>query len=131
MTYKTLVILLGLAILSSCANEDKETFKVIYSFKFLSEETCKVLIIYKDSTDYTTFYTDKDWSKEVYLSEKDMASLLIIPQVYYKAWENNLEEDNLFPKNNILLKGQIIHNKKTITSNGKDNINISLFPKDI
>lgn len=131
MIYKTFVILFGLVILSSCANNDKEAFKVTYDFKFISEDTCKVLIIYKDSIDYISFCTDKNWSKDVSLSRKDMASLLIIPQVYYKTGQNSIGDNSLFPSNNILLKGQIIHKKKTITANGKDNINIALFPKDL
>lgn len=130
--YNLLAALFYLTIPNSCERVSKEPIQITYSLKFLSEETCRVLIIYKDSAEYISLYTDNDWSKDAYIHGNNVASLLIIPQLRYIQNTASTEISDIFDKEkDILLAGQITHNNKTIRYNSRDHINITLTPGDI
>ena len=98
--------------LISCSAEREEVC-VTYHLSILSDEPCEVFIAYRDSSEYVTLYTDKDWSKDVYLPKNSYASLLVIPQSLDKSFE-------------IFLSGQIIHKGKTLKSLDQNIISITL-----
>lgn len=94
----------------SCS-KDGELVCVTYHLSILSDEPCEVFIAYKDTSKYVTLRTDKDWSKDVYLSKSGYASLLVVPQGLNKS-----------PR--IFLSGQIIHKKKILKSLDRNVISI-------
>lgn len=75
--------------LMSCSR-DRELVCVTYHLSILSDEPCEVFIAYKDSNEYVTLHTDKDWSQDVYLPETSYASLLVVPQNLNKSSEVSL-----------------------------------------
>lgn len=96
--------------LISCSR-GREQVCVTYYLSMLSDEPCEVFIACKDSNEYVTLRTDKDWSIDVYLPKSSYASLLVIPQSLDKSTE-------------IFLSGQIIHKEKILKSLDRNVISI-------
>lgn len=96
--------------LMSCSRS-RELVCVTYHLSILSDEPCEVFIAYKDSNEYVTLHTDKDWSKDVYLPETSYASLLVVPQ-------------NLDKSSEVFLLGRIVHRGKMLESLNKNLISI-------
>ena len=122
---KILIIITITHIFSNCSKKEEKFFRITYKLTFLSENIHPVFIAYKDSKNYVTLYTDKDWSKEVLLPCDAPASLLIIPQTDFiiDDRENN-------DRNRAAISGQIIYKDRAITSYG-DFIEITSFVLDI
>jgi len=97
----------------SCSAGD-ERVCVTYHLSILSDEPYEVFIAYRDSNEYVTLRTDKDWSKEVHLPKGSYASLLAIPHRYTGSDKTS----------EVLLSGQIIYKKKILKSLDKNVISI-------
>lgn len=100
--FKLLLFSIFTIWLISCSR-GREQVCVTYHLSILSDEPCEVFIAYKDSSEYVTLRTDKDWSIDVYLPKSSYASLLVIPQSLDKSTE-------------IFLSGQIIYKEKILRS---------------
>ena len=111
----------------ACSGNRNDNFCVTYNVSLDSQKSYKLLITYKDSTDYTTLLiTDKRWSKKVCLSPKDLGSLLVIaqPDESINHWETFREE-------NISIAAQIVHDRKTITERGVRVVSATMLPSSV
>ncbi len=108
--FKLLLFSIFTICLISCSSEREEVC-VTYHLSIQSDEPCEVFIAYRNSSEYVTLYTDKDWSKDVYLPKNSYASLLVIPQNSDKSFE-------------IFLSGQIIHERKILRSLDRNIVSI-------
>lgn len=73
--------------------------------------------------------TEKNWSKEVWLTPGDMASLLVMVE-YTPNWLfDQLGSIDLLGASDRFIYGQIRYGRETVTKTGTDHIRISLMAK--
>lgn len=77
LVLSTIFVIIGY---SGCSDNKKETVFVHVTYKVVIDSPVShpVFVAYKDSTGYVTFQSNTNWTKEVYLPRKTVASLLII-----------------------------------------------------
>ncbi|MDR2039500.1 MAG: hypothetical protein LBQ60_16375 [Bacteroidales bacterium] len=120
---KKLILFVLPLFLFSCSK--KEPFCVTYKVSVNAYKPYDVSIIYKDTNGLVAVsIKDKNWSKEVCLSRDDLASILV------RHGLNHNYNDPL-GQSKAPIAVEIIHRKKTVSSQGRDNQSISLFGFDI
>ncbi|SBW04318.1 hypothetical protein [uncultured Dysgonomonas sp.] len=107
----------------SCSTDKKTRISVKYKVFIDSKQPCCVFVSYKDSTGYVTLYVDDNWSKEVFLPQGEVASLLMICQ--YDI-EDGLQTGVFFHS----LTGQIDNGKEVVTDSGENIVSISTITRD-
>jgi len=127
MKYINKILIFIPLFLAGCANKSNEPVRIIYEFTLPSDEPHKVFIAYRDSTDYVTLYTDKNWTKEVRLSPNNVASLLIISQEDSDLITGNKNDKYILNKNDDLFSGRIIQKEKTIADYAESVISLSVI----
>ncbi|MBF0649853.1 MULTISPECIES: hypothetical protein [Dysgonomonas] len=107
----------------SCSTDKKTRISVKYKVLIDSKQSCNVFVSYKDSTGYVTLYIDDNWSKEVFLPQGEVASLLMICQ---HDIEDGLQTGAFFHS----LTGQIDNGREVVTDSGKNIVSVSTITRD-
>jgi len=131
--FKYWVFFIVLITLSSCNNRKKESFCITYRVTNYMSESESLLISYRDSNEYVSVYiTDHHWSKEVCLPADEFAALSIIPQTTLASEKGKRFGNYAYLKEpRITVRGEIIHQNKTISKYGTDMVSLSLFPLEL
>lgn len=115
-----LTIIIVITALCSCTEKEKTYHSVIYTVDLYPTDTTRIIVVYKDSSEYINLLINQNWSKEVRMQSKELASLLVAP----------LTSSKFFEEPEVTFTAKIIHDNKTVSESGRSLISIYSFMDD-
>ncbi|MDR2955325.1 MAG: hypothetical protein LBV43_09610 [Prevotella sp.] len=126
--FKILLIAIIVTFSQTGCKKNNDPIRVVYKVSYKSNDSCKVLVRYKDVTDYVTLYINENWSKEIYLPPNTVASLVAIPQ---RDLSKELEESfytlEINKKQRPAISIEIIRDWCTMSEIGENAISLSVI----
>lgn len=113
-------LIMIIIIMFGCSNNSNVYYKVTYKVNVRSYGCSRLLVIYKDSNDYEKLFIDKNWSKDVYIRSKDLASLLVTP----------LASSIILEEGEISFTASIVHDKETVSESNNELVTLASFMPD-
>lgn len=115
-------------LLNSCQRRVIKEGLVTYKVAGFCAKSCRLCISYKDPTGTVRVCTtERNWSKEVYLTPGEMASLWVMVEYTPNKLLDKLGHIDLYDGCDRFVFGQIIYKEEAVSKTGVELIRISLI----
>ncbi|MFV0420010.1 MAG: hypothetical protein ACK5KT_14925 [Dysgonomonas sp.] len=118
---------LSIALLIGCTQRDASLVSVTYEVSVNSDTSHNVFIAYRDSTGYVTLYAEKDWSIQVSLPRRSVASLLVISERDLDVDFNDRRCSYSLSTHRHVCVGRIIQGENLVSDSSDNLVSISML----
>lgn len=113
-----------------CTRRDKAPVCVTYEVSINSDTPYSVFIAYRDSTGYVTLYAEEDWSMQVSLPRRSIASLLVISQKDLDVDLKDMDYLHSLRTRRHDFFATIIEGESVVSDSSNDVVSISIITSD-
>ena len=119
------------ALLLGCTRRGNSPVSVTYQVTINTDTLCKVFIAYRDSTGYVTLYAEEDWSMQVNLPRRSVASLLVISQKDLDVDFEDMDYMRSLSRRRHAFFARIIEGENIVSDSSDDIVSISIITSDL
>lgn len=125
--FRLLTFFLIIALFFGCARKDNSLVSVTYQVSINSDTPHNFFIAYRDSVGYVTLYAEENWSMQVSLPRRHVASLLVISQKDLDLDFENMDYMHSLSKRRHAVFARIIQGGNVVSDSSDNLISISVI----